>query len=181
MGQSQRDSLVAELQQKGARFQQLRQDMQHAWEDVQFMEQETQQFLQQVQERQQQTIQEQAKEAVKVLSDPDQGIPGWSPELYGNLREFAKTQGMDETVVNRLVDPAAWKMIYAAYQYNQGQQAVKTKSTKKKSPNKSNRVNKTTKNPKSAPKQGKHMSRFKQTGDADDAVEAMLESWGAKE
>jgi hypothetical protein len=44
--------------------------------------------------RRKQELAEQAAETVKVLSDPEKGIPGFSEKLYGDMMSYAKSQGV---------------------------------------------------------------------------------------
>jgi len=75
-------------------------------------------------EQEQARLQEQAKECVQVLQ---KDIPGWNKELYGNLMQFAVDNGMDEDVIKTAVDPAVFKLLHKAYQFEKGKSVAKAK------------------------------------------------------
>jgi hypothetical protein len=77
--------------------------------------------------RQQARLQQEAVEAVKVLSDPQQGIPGWSEELYGEILDFAIEAGLPEDDVVTITNPAVIKIINDARMFHKGQKAAAQK------------------------------------------------------
>ena len=70
-----------------------------------------------MQQQQQTQLQEQAKEAIKVLTAD---IEGWNNSLYDKTREYAVRSGMPQDVVDVIVDPVAIKMIHKARLYDEG-------------------------------------------------------------
>lgn len=77
--------------------------------------------------RQAQRLKEEATEAVKVLSDPTTGIPGWSEELYSDILDFAVEAGLPEDDVVTITNPAVLKIINDARLFRQGQKAAAKK------------------------------------------------------
>lgn len=88
---------------------------------------EAQQFLRNAQETKQKFLREQAKQSLVVLQKQ---IPDWSDELYGKVRGYAVSQGMDADTVNEIVDASAIVMMHKAMLYDQAQ-AGKAKVMKK--------------------------------------------------
>lgn len=72
-------------------------------------------------------IQEQAVEAVKVLSDPTTGIPGWSDALYDDILAFAVEAGLPENEVAEITNPQVIKIINDARLYRSAKKAAGTK------------------------------------------------------
>jgi len=73
------------------------------------------------------TIQAEAVEAVKVLSDPTTGIPGWSDEVYDSILSFAVEAGLPENEVAEITNPNVIKIINDARLYRAAQKAAGTK------------------------------------------------------
>jgi hypothetical protein len=107
-----------------------------AYEDVKFLEQELGEFSQQLATRDRQELAKQAQECIKVLSDPEKGISGWSEQLYMDMRKYAVDSGIDVQRFDRTVDPATIKLLHKAYLYDKGQKKVQTTKTDKKAPKK---------------------------------------------
>ena len=107
-------------------FQALRSEAKFAHDDYKFISEEADNFSKQVQQQQKTQLQEQAKEAIKVLTAD---IEGWNNSLYDKTREYAVRSGMPQDVVDVIVDPVAIKMIHKARLYDEGKKvAVKKKS-----------------------------------------------------
>lgn len=125
-------------------------------------------------------MQAQAAEAVKVLSDPKTGIPGWSDQVYDEILAFAVEAGLPENEVAEITNPEVIKIINDARLYRQARKAAPEK------------VNLTPKRVKSgagvekiaaAPERSqKALEKKLQTGRAtdDDAVAALMGRWGVK-
>lgn len=150
---------------------------QAAYDDVQFFKQDLDRITEALRVQQQQELLSQAKEAIKVLSDPDKGIKGWSEPLYAEIRTFATAQGLSQDIVDNLVDPAAIKLINMARLYMKGHKTVETaKSDKKK--NVPKRIVKsvataaTTKKVISKKTSADAMKRLERSGSVDDAANA---------
>ncbi len=121
------DFLVASKKMDANEFQQLRSEANSAYQDYQFLTQEADNFSKEIAEQQQTQLREQAKETVKIL---EKDIPNWSNELYNDVRSYAVQQGMEQQVVDQIVDPVAIKMIHKSRLYDE---AKKKASIKKKS------------------------------------------------
>ena len=121
------DFLVASKKMDANEFQQLRSEANSAYQDYQFLTQEADKFSKDLAEQQQTQLREQAKETVKIL---EKDIPNWNNELYNNVRSYAVEQGMEQQVVDQIVDPVAIKMIHKSRLYDE---AKKKASIKKKS------------------------------------------------
>lgn len=150
-----------------------------AFDNVRYLETELDGVLRSAQEERQKQMMAQARETIKILSDPKTGIPGWSEKMYNDIRGFAVNVGMPEQVVNELVDPVAFKILHMAMQYEKGKTAI----------NKTKKIDKTPKRiikgtPEEVVKQAKVapkkavMKRLEATGSVDDAADAFMSRWG---
>lgn len=83
--------------------------------------------------KEQEEFQEKAREAGVVLA---RDIPGWNNDLYQQLMLFAVENGADANDIAQTVDPAIFKVLYKAMQYEKGKQVVKAKVKKVGSPKK---------------------------------------------
>jgi hypothetical protein len=156
----------------------LRAAAQRAYEDVQFLTSEGQQFMTAIQKRQHADLQERASATIKVLADPEKGLPGWSEKLYDDIRAHALSLGAPADVVNSAVDEWSIRLMHDAMMYQRGKSKIVT--TKVKKDNKApKRVLKTSTNP-SATKQAqptkakKALQRLQITGSVDDAADAFM-------
>lgn len=77
--------------------------------------------------RRQAQLKQEAAEAVKVLSDPNTGIKGWSDELYGDILDYAIGAGLPEEDVAQITNPSVIKLINKARLYDQGHKAAAKK------------------------------------------------------
>lgn len=125
------DFLVAQQRMDPEAFAQLRQDAQKAHETLKFLEGELGSFVQENETKARTELQERAKEAVRVLQDPDKGIPGWNNALYDEIRTYSISQGLTPEIVNTIVDPAAIKVLWKAMRYDKVQQSAKEKVQRK--------------------------------------------------
>lgn len=152
---------------------------QGAFDNVKFLEGELAGALTFTQEQRRAALAAQAKETVKVLADPEKGIPGWGEPLYNEIREFALSQGLAQQMVDEIVDPVGIKILHMAMKYAKGAQAV-SKGPKKvdKTPKKivkgapTEVVRKAKTNSKDAA-----IKKLRQSGSTDDAAEAFLARW----
>lgn len=167
------DMLVASKQLDADQFAALRKEAQEAYDDFRFITQEVDTFVQEQNTARQQAVQAQAKETVKVLKD---AIPNWSQAIYNDIRSYAIEKGMDENVVNNLVDPSAILMVHKAMQFDK----AKTIVTKKKV-SQPKKVLKTTK-PVTAQgtkvdKTAKAKAQLARSGTTDDAANLFMARW----
>jgi len=174
------DLFKASRELEPSEFDALRAEMAKATEEKRFFEAELGQLTQTLRTTRDNFIRSQASTAIATLKEK---IPQWSDGLYDELRTYAVKEGMHPDVVNQIVDPNALLMIHKARLYD----AAKAKAKAKVSPTTTKVPSKATR-PASAPVQGtrkeqpaKAMDRFKQTGDRDDAVNALLAKWMAED
>jgi len=152
-----------------------------AFDNVRYLETELDGVVKKASEERQQAMMTQARETIKILSDPKTGIPGWSEDMYNDIRKFAVSAGMDSQVVNELVDPVAFRVLHMAMQYQKGKNAVvKTKKVDK-TPKRIIKGTPEEAIKKSKPQPNKQvMDRLYKSGHVDDATEAFLSRLGSK-
>lgn len=176
------DFALAAQQYDPETYKALKEDAQSAHSDLQFYQQELGQVLQAQDKYRQETLLARAQEAVKELSDPEKGIPGFNRELFGSMREYAINQGMDQEVVDTIVDPAAWRVLHKAMEFDKLQQAKKSAKPTVKT---ARRTIKTTKSQSGASasrerRQSDDMSRIANATGLDSveaAAEALMRRW----
>lgn len=149
-----------------------------AFDNVRYLETELDGVIKTANEQRQQQLMVAAKEAIKVLTDPKTGIPGWNEQLYNDIRRFAVDSGMNEQVVNEMVDPTAFKILHMAMQYQKGKTAVTKTKKVDKTPKRiiKGTPDETIKKSKTNPKT-EAFKRARDTGHVDDAAEAFLSRW----
>ena len=130
--------------------------------------------------RRQAAVQQEAQEAVKVLADPEKGIPGWSDDLYTEIMDFAVEAGLPEDDVAQITNPQVIKLINDARMFRKGQKAAakKVNLTPK-------RVRKGGGGERPANQQAKQQRAAMKklaSGRAsdDDAIQALVGRWGVK-
>ena len=144
-----------------------------------FLTQHLDGFMQQVQTQQKQEQAVAARDCIKALTDEKSPlrIEGWNETLYNDLRSFAVETGLNREMVNQLTDPAAFKLLHMAMQFNKGTKKVVTtkvnkapkkivKTTVAKTP--------TTSGSKVNVDRNKALSQLKKSGSMDDAAAAFL-------
>ena len=168
------DMLVASQSMDTEDFAQLRKEAQTAQDELRFLNEEANNFYGELRQQQQSALQEQAKEAVKVL---EKDIDGWNNDLYEDIRTYAIAQGLPEDQVNQYVDPTVIKILNKARLFDA---AKKVTTTKKK------RVAKAVLKSKKAPENDQAVkarkvkaTRAKLTNshDMDDIADALLSRW----
>lgn len=158
----------------------LRQESQAAYEDVKFLTADLQSTFDAAMAQRDEQMKEQAKETIRILSDPETGIPNWSPQLYDELRTFAVQAGMDEQLVNAVVDPAAIRLMHDAMMYRRAKETAKVKTKPKVRAAQRTMKSKGKSNVTSASKDQEAMKRLKTTGRTEDAVEAFMARWSTQ-
>lgn len=149
----------------------LRKEAEQKYERYRFLTQELDGTVKTFDAERAQARQHAAINAIKVLSDPDGGIPDWSQELYGKIREHALTSGVDVEIFDGVTDPSMIKLFHKAMLHD----SVKKVATKKanKAPKK---VLKSTR--KVAPLEGdkarKALDKLKSDGSRQSAADAWL-------
>lgn len=149
-----------------------------AFDNVRYLETELDGVIKTSNEQRQQQLMVAAKESIKVLTDPKTGISGWNEQLYNDIRRFAVDSGMNEQVVNEMVDPTAFKILHMAMQYQKGKTAVTKTKKVDKTPKRiiKGTPDETIKKSKTSQKTDA-FKRAAQTGHVDDAAEAFLSRW----
>ncbi len=160
---------------------------QDAYTNVQFLTQEMGAFQQELSKQRTADIRAQAAETVKVLSDPEKGIPGWNEKTYGEMMSFASEVGVPAEALNEIVDPISLRIIHMAMLYKRGQKTVKEQSDQKatskkkaaqKAPKKIVKINGNSETNKEALKgspserEARAMKRLRSSGSSEDAENA---------
>ena len=73
---------------------------------------------------------ERAQKALKVLSDPKDGIPGWNDQVYNDIMAYGISQGLDPNDVAQIADAPVIKLIHQAMMFSKGQKTVAAKVAK---------------------------------------------------
>lgn len=171
------DMLVASKSLSNEEFAALRAEASRAYEDVQFLQAELDGFVTNLESQRQNMIREQAKAAIEVLKDPENGIPNWSQETYDNIRSYAIRNGMPKDVVNTIVDPVIIKTLWKAMAYDNGKSVATVK--KAKAPKKVLKSKAASETQRFTKTDGqKALSKLRSSGSRDDAASAFLSRWG---
>jgi hypothetical protein len=116
----------------------LRAEAQRVFEEETFLKSELGNYMAAQADRVRETLVTQAKACVQALSTPGTDekpnphyIDGWNPKVYDDLRAFGIQQGLHAEMVNNLVDPAAFKLIHMAMQYQRGTAKVHVEKVNK--------------------------------------------------
>jgi chemotaxis protein histidine kinase CheA len=159
-----------------ASWDQLRKDALDAQSDVKFLTDQLDGHMKTVQNNQQAEVAKAAKEAIEVLSGPEDkgGIPGWNQALYADLMAFAVAQGLPQHLAYGVTNPAAIRMIHKAMMFDKGKTSAQEKIAQvKQGPTK---VAKPAANgtPQRSGKAADALSRLTRSGSDDDAVDAFM-------
>lgn len=150
-----------------------------AFENVRYLEQELDGVIKAQHEERQKQMMVMAREAIKTLTDPKTGIPGWNEQMYNDIRKFAVSSGMNEQIVNEMVDPVAFKILHMAMQYQKGKTAITKTKKIDKTPKRiiKGTPDEVVKKAKGDPKK-EVFKRLKSSGSVDDAADAFMAQWG---
>lgn len=150
-----------------------------AFDNVRYLEQELDGVVRKASEERQQQMMVAAREAIKTLTDPKTGIPGWNEQMYNDIRKFAVSTGMNEQIVNEMVDPVAFKILHMAMQYQKGKTAITKTKKIDKTPKRiiKGTPDEVVKKAKGDPRK-EVFKRLKSTGSVDDAADAFMAQWG---
>lgn len=157
----------------------LREEAKVRSDEVKFLETELNGFMQANNEKLQVAFVAQAKACVTALKDATSPhhIPDWSDKVYGELRDFAVTEGIDQNAFNQLVDPASVKLLNMAMQYKRGLSKVLTTKVNK-TPTKITKTSVTPVSGKgSKAAEDKAMTRLKTDQTTDAAADLFLKRW----
>lgn len=172
------DFLAASRDMEPEEFEALRADAVAKYERLRFLKEETAGFIKAHEEKVAADLKARAIEAVKVLSDPDGGIEGWSPAMYKELTGYAVKEGLPEETVAKLVDPVVFKLLHKAMSYDK----AKTVATKKKAKApKKVLSSKIASGSFDKDKAKAALNKLKSTGSRNDAADALLAKWGVGE
>jgi hypothetical protein len=109
-------------------YNQVKEDAKRAFDNVKFLTQELDTVAAEAQKVHAETTHRAAVECVKVLQDADKGIPGFGPEVYTQMIDFADTHGLPE--LRQAVNPAAFRLVHMAMSYLKMQEAGKAAEVK---------------------------------------------------
>lgn len=163
-------------------LQALRQEAQAAHADYTKVKEGLDEFMG---EKRQALIEEQnetVKNTQKILEDPTTGIPGFGPEMYKELIEYAVSQGYSQESAANFITPEIFKLLHKASQFDKGKQVATVK--RKKTPSKTISTKKTTPpsaNAKKAKAEAAKARMRERGGDRDSTVEAFLAGWEINE
>ena len=168
------DMMLASKQLSDADFAQLRKEAKDAEDNLKFVKEEADGYFRDLQQQQQAQLREQATEAVKTLQET---IPDWSNNLYNDIRAYAVSQGLQQEMVDTIVDPAVVGLLNKARMFDAAQ---KVATKKRKAPAK--RVLKSKKAPQTAAaarneKQQKLAAKAAASNDADDVTALIMSRW----
>jgi hypothetical protein len=146
-----------------------------------------QEFDRTVTARKQGQKREQVAETLKVLSDPEKGIPGWNDEVYSGILEYGVSEGLEQDDVSQITNASVIKLLYKAQQYDklQAEKAQKRQVVAEKIAAAPNRLRKSSGRP--APsgntKQQRQLEAKLASGRASDtdAMAALMGRWGVRE
>ena len=173
------DFMLAAKEMDSESYKQLRADAQDAFGHLKFIQTELEGYVSEQENQRKAAFTQAAQDAIKTLSDPEKGIPGWNNQLYDEIRTFAVAQGMEPGVVNSIIDPTAIKIINFARLYLKGKQAAAEKV--KRVANAPKKVLKTTTTPTTKDATGQKKMKAlealkKSGGNRDAAADAFLAS-----
>jgi hypothetical protein len=161
----------------------LKEEAQSAYSDMQFFQNELSQLVQKQDQERQQQLREQAQEAVKILQDPEKGIPGFDRELFTQLRDYGIEQGISASDMDQMVHPGAWKMLHKAREYDRLQQAQQGAKPAKKKVRRKVKTGKTQPSSKASQeraskKQAQDIASKSGLDAIEAAAEALVAGWG---
>lgn len=91
-------------------------------------------LVQEIQEREQREVETKQAElqtkARECVAELQNAIPGWNESIYQELVEYAVANGADRNEVLMDVNPASFKVLYKAMQFEKGAKTVKAKIKK---------------------------------------------------
>ncbi len=171
------DFLVAAKQLDADELSALRQEALKAYEDYNFLKTELGSVQTKKAEATQAAFVEKAKKTIEVLSNPEQGIPGWSENLYNDIRVHSVANGMDAQEFNQITDPFILKTLWKAMRYDKA-----TKLSSKKvasSPKKvlSSKAPAASRSQQTSEGAMQAMGKLRNSGSRDDAANAFLARW----
>jgi len=122
------DFVLAARKYDEATYEALRDDAKAAYSDLAFYQNELATLVQKQDTEIQEALAARAKETIKELQDPEKGIPGFNRDMYNKMRAYGMDAGIPKDDIDRMVDPAPWRIIHKAMEYDKLQQ-VKASAT----------------------------------------------------
>lgn len=168
------DMLVASRTMDTDEFTQLRKEAQSAYEEYEFLNQETDKYLEVVQAAQKEQLKAKAAEAMETLK---KDIPEWSEDLYNKIRDYGVAQGISREDIDQLIDPAAIKLVLKAMRFDQGKKVAVKKRTK--APRRVLKPGATKPQSQRQRVTSKAMENLAKSGSTDAARDAFLARWTA--
>lgn len=170
-------------------FAALREEAQHRWEEVNFLETQIGGYMQALRERQQADMNAAAVASVKDIMDPlsVNYIEGWNQDVYQELRSFAVKSGIAQAQVDNIVEAPVIKLLHDAMQFRKGKDIANTKVTRiGKSPKKviKTKTGNTPTNIAGARNSGnkdKAIASLRKSGSVEDAANAFFASFNISE
>jgi hypothetical protein len=154
----------------------LRDDALKRHADVQFLEQELGTTLETARTERTKQLQAEAKETLKILTDPEKGIKGFDQKMYDDMRSFAISSGIPAEVVNNTVSAPLLRILHKAMLYDKGQKAPTVKKDVK-----AKKIVKSSQNSQSTRQNidpaKKAMKKLQSTGAMEDAADAFMAKW----
>jgi hypothetical protein len=171
------DFLVAAKELNAEELKALREEASAKYQKYQYLTSELQHFTQRTAEQRSRMMHEQAQATIQELSSPETGIPGWGPQLYEEVGNYAIANGMRPEVFTSILDAPSLRMLYDAYRYDR---ARKVKTTKKaQAPQKVLRSSASADSGRFGNDKAKaSISKLRQSGSREDAAAALLSRWG---
>lgn len=168
------DMMLASKQLSDDDFAALRKEAKDAEDNLKFIKEEADSYFTDLQQQQQAQMREQAAQSVKTLQET---IPDWSNALYNDIRAYAVGQGLQQEMVDTIIDPVVVTILNKARLFDSAQ---KVATKKRKAPAK--RVLKSKKAPPTAAairteKQKKLAAKVANSSDPDDAVALIMSRW----
>lgn len=169
------DMLVASRDMDPEEFAAVRAEQARTYENYKFFSNELEGLVQHNSQQAQERFQTEATEAIKVLSDPVKGIPGYNEAMYNEICDFAKAQGMSPQRVYGITDPIAIKLLHMAMAQSKVQKVSTVKKAgSAKQPLKSSGINPSEK---AAPSVKSAMAKLKNSGNREDAANLFMTRW----
>lgn len=130
------DWLVAAQQFTPEELKAVRDEAKKAHDDVVFFDAELKAAMEFTEGERKKAKLAEAQECIRVLSDPKEGIPGWSEQKYTEIYRYALSQGASEEFLNDQTYPAVFKVLHKAMLYDKAKSSVKTTKVTPKGPKK---------------------------------------------
>ena len=172
------DFLLASKQLDDDEFNALRTAALSAYEDVKFYAEELDAAEKAVNDKRIEDHKVAAKAAIEFLENPETGIKGWGQDLYLNIGNWARSQGMTTEDFAQITNPRIIKMMWQAMRYDAAKKVTlkKTAETPKKVIKSKKSNNPGQKFTRGAAAENA-LKKLKSSGSRQDAADAFLARW----